>query len=112
MAITSLTIATAFAGGIREGATMHVKDGSMWFQQDYDLDVWQRFKAIATPEVMDSYQDVVLECRQAWQFVLVQTVKILTYWPDQHRVKVRMQGPPGKAMTGTLWWVDDRDIVD
>lgn len=67
---------------------VQAKEMSMWFGTDTDLTVWQRFREIATPTVMESYRDVVLGSRQAWQFTKIQAVKILSYWPEGHQVNV------------------------
>jgi hypothetical protein len=84
----------------------------MWFQNDYDLAVWQRFGAVATPAVMETYRDVVLGCRQAWQFGSIQTVKILWYWAGGHQVNVEMLIPGKVKFDGSKWSLDDRDLVE
>ena len=110
--ITTLFVMAAlnvcsFANELRVGDEVQVKENSMWFQTDLDLTVWQRFAKVATPEVMESYRSVVLGCRQAWQFLNVQSVKILSYEPEENQVQVKMVGPG--RMHGTVWWVDSDD---
>jgi hypothetical protein len=89
LVLAALTVC-AFAGELRVGARMHVKEMSMWFVTDTDLAVWQRFREIAAPAVMESYRNVVLGSRQAWQFTNIQAVTILSYWPERHQVNVEM----------------------
>jgi hypothetical protein len=79
----------SFAGEIRLGAKMHVKELSMWFETDRELLVWQRFQHVSSPEVIKSYQDVLLGSRGAWQFGSKLPVKIISYWQDSHQVEVK-----------------------
>jgi hypothetical protein len=115
--ITTLLLIAAlnvcsFADQFRVGARMQVKENSMCFQTDIDLTVWQRFGKVVTSAVMESYRNVVLGSRQAWQFTNIQAVKILSYWPEWHQVHVEMLIPGKVKWTGSRWWLDDRDIVE
>jgi hypothetical protein len=85
-----LPLINGFAAEIREGARMHVKENSMWFHSSTELAVWQRFQQVSTPEVMKTYQEIVLDTREAWQFGNRLPVKIITYWPGEHEVEVKM----------------------
>jgi hypothetical protein len=98
-----------FADQVRVGASMHVKENSIWFQTDTDLTVWQRFRKVASSAVMESYRSVVLGSRQAWQFTNIQLVRILSYEPEENQVKVEML-TPGR-LNGSIWWVDSNDCV-
>jgi hypothetical protein len=109
--LAALTVC-AFAGQFRVGARMHVKENSMWFQTDTDLTVWQRFQKVATPAVIESYRDVVLGSRQAWQFGNIQSVKILSYEPEENQVKVEMLVPGKIRLDGSIWWLDGGDLVE
>ena len=110
LVILTISLASAFAGQFRVGAKMHVKEDSMWFQTDVGLTVWQRFQKTATPSVLESYRDVVLGSRQAWQFGLVQSVKILGYEPQENQVNVEMLVPGKIKWDGSTWWLDGRDL--
>jgi len=112
LVILTTSLVSAFAGQFRVGARMHVKEDSMWFQTDADLTVWQRFQKTATPPVLESYRDVVLGSRQAWQFGLVQSVKILGYEPQENQVNVQMLTPGKIKWDGSIWWMDGSDLME
>ena len=58
---------------------------------------------------MESYRNVVLGSRQAWQFTNIQPVKILRYEPEENQVKVEMLAPG--RLNGSVWWLDGNDFV-
>jgi hypothetical protein len=66
----------SLAAQFKVGDKIDIKEDSMWFPDQISLIVWQRFAKVASPEVLESYRDVVLGCRAAWQFLDRQTVKI------------------------------------
>jgi len=100
----------AFAGEIREGATVYVKANSMWFQSASTLATWQRDKKHLSPEDLKAHQDNILGSRDAWQFITKQPVRIRRYWATVHEVEVEMLSPG--RLHGSIWWVDDKDCVN
>jgi len=112
IAIFALLVAMnvcSFAAEIREGARMHLKENSMWFQSSSELATWQRFQQVSTPQVIKTYQDVVLGTREAWQFGNKLPVRIVTYWPNEHEVEVKMLPVGGRF---DIWWVDAKDCIE
>ena len=83
----------AFAGEIREGATMHVKADSMWFESYNGLYTWQRDKKTLTREDLKAHQDNRLGSRDAWQFTSKQPVRIHRYYAAGNAVEVEMLSP-------------------
>jgi hypothetical protein len=57
------------------------------------------------------YQQIILETRQAWQFIGGPTnVQVISYWANQHEINVKML-TEGR-LAGTEWWVDDKDYMN
>ena len=99
----------ALAGDLKKGDILSVKEGSLWFQTSGGLSVYQRFAAEISPEVLAKYREVVLQCREAWEFTTVQKVKVLFYNdPLDHQVWVEMLGSGSKK--GSDWYIDTKDI--
>jgi hypothetical protein len=99
----------AYAGEIRDGATMQVKPNSIWFQKVNELSHWQRIKKSGDSKALEAYQDKELSERDAWQFTNPLTVKVVSYDAAKHQVKVEME-TPGR-MQGTSWFLDDNTLV-
>jgi hypothetical protein len=96
-------------GDLKKGDILNVKAGSLWFQTPESLSVYQRFAAEISPEVLTKYREVVLQCREAWEFGAVQKVKVLFYNdPLDHQVWVEMLGSGSKK--GSDWYIDTKDI--
>jgi hypothetical protein len=99
----------AFAGEIKNGATMQVKANSIWFQDPALLARWQKLKKAGDAKALAQYQDKVLRARDAWQFLDQLPVKILRYEPGKHRVSVEMT-TEGR-LNGTTWSIDPDALV-
>jgi hypothetical protein len=99
----------AYAGEIRDGATMQVKPNSIWFQKVNELSHWQRIKKSGDSKALEAYQDKELSERDAWQFTNPLTVKVVSYDAAKHQVKVEME-TPGR-MQGTTWFLDDTTLT-
>jgi hypothetical protein len=100
----ALTIGS-FAGEIQNGATVQVKPDSIWFQDEGRLSRWQQLKTSGKSDALADYQQKQLSSRNAWQFGKPLTVKILSYNPAKHQVKVKME--TFGHMQGTKWYLDD-----
>jgi hypothetical protein len=99
----------ALGGDLKKGDILNVNAGSLWFQTSGGLSVYQRFATEISPQVLAKYREVVLQCREAWEFTAVQKVKVLFYNdPLGHQVQVEMLGPGSKK--GTDWYIDTKDI--
>ena len=99
----------ALGGDLKKGDILNVNAGSLWFQTSGGLSVYQRFATEISPEVLAKYREVVLQCREAWEFTAVQTVRVLFYNdPLDHQVWVEMLGHGSKK--GTDWYIDTKDI--
>ena len=98
--------ARAEAAEIRDGETGYIADNSIWFTDEPDLAVWKRVRQAFAPKDVKSYQQIILDTRQAWQFGPVK-VRVISYWTNQHEINVKML-TEGR-LEGTEWWVDDKD---
>ncbi|HZQ12814.1 MAG TPA: hypothetical protein VFB31_08400 [Pseudolabrys sp.] len=99
----------AKAAEIHEGDTGYIADNSIWFTNEPDLAVWKRVRQVFAPKDVEAYQEIILSTRQAWQFIAGPlSVKVLTYYPEQHAMEVKMLGKG--RFEGTDWWVDDKDF--
>jgi hypothetical protein len=92
------------AGEIRGGATRRVKADSIWFQDAAQLAHWQALKKVGDAAALESYQDVLLKNRDAWQFLYPLEVRILGYRPNAHLVDVKMKSEG--RMKGSRWILD------
>jgi hypothetical protein len=98
----------AEAAEIRDGETGYIANNSFWFTDEPDLAVWKRVRQAFAPNDVKSYQQIILDTRQAWQFIGGPVkVKVISYWSDQHEINVKML-TEGR-LEGTEWWVDDKD---
>ena len=59
----------AEAAEIHDGDTGYIADNSIWFTNEPDLAVWKRVRQAFAPKDVRFYQHIVLEMRQAWQFI-------------------------------------------
>ena len=75
-AILYLAGAYAEAAEIHDGDTGYIARDSIWFTNETDLSVWKRFRQAFAPKDVKTYQQIILEERQAWQFSGPTKVKI------------------------------------
>lgn len=108
LTLLALTSAT-YAGEIRPGASMQVKPDSIWFEDRARLAHWQALKKAGDSKALASYQDGLLQARQAWQFTRPLTVRIRGYEPKAHLVDVEMQ-TEGR-LQGSRWMLDARALL-
>ena len=107
-----------FVGGVRadaaeihDGDTGSIANNSIWFTDESDLAVWKRVRQTFAPKDVKIYQQIILDTRQAWQFIGGPTkVKVISYWANQHEINVKML-TEGR-LAGTEWWVDDKDYIN
>jgi hypothetical protein len=99
-----LPVAGALAKDIRKGAIVQVKADAIWFEGAAQLTHWQKLKKSGKPAALASYEDEVRARREAWQFSVRQTVKILAHEPAAHQIHVEML-TEGR-MHGTRWLLD------
>ena len=98
------------AANVHEGDTGSIANNSIWFTEEAALAVWQRVRQVFAPKDVETYQGIILEARQAWQFVAGQlTVKVISYDAQRHEMQVKML-TKGR-FEGTDWWVDDKDYL-
>jgi hypothetical protein len=103
LTLLALTSAT-HAGEIRIGASMQVKPDSIWFEDRANLARWQALKKAGDSKALASYQDGLLQAREAWQFTRPLTVRIRGFEPKAHLVDVEMQ-TEGR-LQGSTWVLD------
>ena len=103
-----------FAGGyaeaaeVHEGDTGYIANNSIWFSDHADLAVWKRVRQAFAPKDVKTYQQIILEERQAWQFISGPIkVKVISYWANQHEINVKML-TEGR-LADSAWWVEDKD---
>ena len=96
------------AAEIHDGDTGYIADNSIWFTNETDLSVWKRVRQAFAPKDVKTYQQIILEERQAWQFISGPIkVKVLSYWGNQHEINVKML-TEGR-LADSQWWVEDKD---
>jgi len=108
LSIWLILVGTADAGEIRPGASMRVKPDSIWFEDRAKLMRWQALKKAGDAKALASYQDGLLQAREAWQFTRPLTVRIRGFEPKAHLVNVEMQ-TEGRLQGST--WVLDASVL-
>ena len=107
-AILCLAAKQIDAAEIHDGDTGYIANNSIWFTNESDLSVWKRVGQAFAPKDVKTYQKIILEERQAWQFVSgPMKVKVLSYWANQHEINVKML-TEGR-LADSEWWVEDKD---
>jgi len=106
-AILCLAGVLAEAAEISDGDTGYIADNSIWFTDETGLSVWKRVRQAFAPKDVKTYQQIILEERQAWQFSGPIKVKVISYWANQHEVNVKML-TEGR-LADSEWWVEDKD---
>ena len=107
-AILCIVGVCAEAADIHDGETGYIADSSIWFTNESDLSVWKRVREAFAPKDVQTYQDIILKERQAWQFISGPVkVKVISYWANQHEINVKML-TEGR-LANTEWWVEDKD---
>jgi hypothetical protein len=89
---------------IEKDAIATVRANSIWFEDAAGLSRWQESKKSMGAEAFEGYQHQLLGNREAWQFTLPLTVKILGSDADHNQTRVELQ-TPGRLM-GTEWHLD------
>ena len=98
----------AEAAEIHDGDTGYIANDSLWFTDESDLSVWKRVRQAFAPKDVKTYQQIILEERQAWQFISGPIkVKVISYWANQHEINVKML-TEGR-LADSEWWVEDKD---
>jgi len=98
----------AEAAEIHDGETGYIANDSLWFTDESDLSVWKRVRQAFAPKDVKTYQQIILEERQAWQFISGPIkVKVISYWANQHEINVKML-TEGR-LADSEWWVEDKD---
>ena len=110
VAILCLAGVHAEAAEIRDGDTGYIANNSIWFTEESDLSVWKRVRQAFAPKDVKTYQQIILEERQAWQFSGPIKVKVISYWANQHEINVKML-TEGR-LADSEWWVEDKDYSD
>ena len=101
----------AEAAEIHDGDTGSIANNSIWFTDEPDLAVWKRVRQTFAPKDVKIYQQIILDTRQAWQFIGGPIkVQVISYWVNQHEINVKML-TEGR-LAGTEWWVDDKDYMN
>jgi hypothetical protein len=106
-AILCFAAVCAEAAEIHDGDTGYIAKNSIWFTNESDLSVWKRVRQAFAPEDVKTYQQIILEERQAWQFSGPIKVKVISYWANQHEINVKML-TEGR-LADSEWWVEDND---
>jgi hypothetical protein len=98
--------AYAEAAEIHDGDTGYIANNSIWFTNESES-VWKRVRQAFAPKDVKTYQQIILEERQAWQFSGPIKVKVISYWSNQHEINVKML-TEGR-LADSEWWVEDKD---
>jgi hypothetical protein len=107
-AILCFGVARGEAAEIHDGDIGYVVNNSLWFTDESDLAVWKRVRRAFAPKDVKTYQQIILDTRQAWQFIAGPLkVQVISYWADQHEINVKML-TEGR-LADSEWWVEDKD---
>ena len=107
-AILCSAVSHAEAVEIHDGDTGYIVNNSIWFTDESALAVWKQVRKAFGPKDVKTYQQIILDTRQAWQFISGPTkVKVISYWANQHEINVKML-TEGR-LADSEWWVDDKD---
>jgi hypothetical protein len=107
-AILCCASADVHATDIHDGDKGYIANNSIWFTDESDLSVWKRVRQAFAPKDVKVYQKIILEERQAWQFISGPIkVEVLSYWANQHEINVKML-TEGR-LADSEWWVEDKD---
>jgi hypothetical protein len=102
------SVAHAEAAEIHDGDTGYIANNSIWFTDEPGLAVWTRVRNAFAPKDVKTYQQIILDTRQAWQFISGPIkVKVISYWANQHEINVKML-TEGR-LADSKWWVEDKD---
>lgn len=103
------SLATSSAAqDIRRGQILHVKPNSIWFQDQAQIDRWQRLKTSGDDAALKSHEHDVLSSRDAWQFINEITVRVLRYNAAKHQADLKMI-TTGRMRDST--WIVDTDAL-
>ena len=80
----------AEAAEIHDGDTGYIAKNSNWFTDESDLSVWKRVRQTFASTDVKTYQQIILEERQAWQFSGPIKVKVISYLANQHEIHVKI----------------------
>src|SRR5262245_66509636 len=80
----------AEAAEIHDGDTGYIAKNSIWFTDESDLSVWKRVRQTFAPKDVKTYQQIILEERQAWQFSGPIKVKVISYWANKNEIQEKM----------------------
>jgi hypothetical protein len=106
--IICFAVVHAEAAEIHDGDTGYVANNSIWLTDESDLAVWKRVRQAFAPKDVKAYQQIILDTRQAWQFISGPIkVKVISYWANQHEINVKML-TEGR-LADSEWWVEDKD---
>jgi hypothetical protein len=94
----------AHAGELRRGALVQVKPDAIWFEDRAKLAHWQALKSAGDARALASYQDGLLQAREAWQFTKPLTVRIRSVAPKARLIDVEMQ--TAGRLQGSTWVLD------
>jgi len=107
-AILCSAVPHAEAVEIHDGDTGYIANNSIWFTDESALAVWKRVRKAFAPKDVTTYQQIIFDTRQAWQFISGPIkVQVLSYWANQHEINVKML-TEGR-LADSEWWVDDKD---
>ena len=107
-AILCFGVARSEAAEIHDGDIGYIANNSIWFTDESDLAVWKRVRRAFAPKDVKTYQQIILDTRQAWQFIAGPLkVQVISYWADQHEINVKML-TEGR-LADSEWWVEDKD---
>jgi hypothetical protein len=107
MKVKTLILAPIVIAASALAADKSVSPGTMYFESQGDLNVWQYLVETSTQRDIKNYQDLILREPGTWKSLNPMTVAIITHYPELHQSQVNISG---SRLCKRLFWIDDRSF--
>ncbi|MGA8658509.1 MAG: hypothetical protein WB586_20405 [Chthoniobacterales bacterium] len=107
MKIKTLIMAPIAITASALAADKTVLSGTMYFQNQGDLNIWQYLLETSTQRDVKNYQSVILREPGTWKFANPMRVKVITHYPELHQSQVSISNG---RLCKSLFWIDDRSF--
>ena len=109
MQIKALILASILFAASAFAAEQTILPGTMYFENQGDLNIWQYIVESSNWRTVRNYQEVILRERETWKFTSPMQVKVVTHYPELHQSEVKMLNCG--RLYKSIFWIDDRNLV-
>jgi hypothetical protein len=109
MQIKALILASILFAASAFADDQTILPGTMYFESQGDLNIWQYVAESSNWRSVRNYQDVILREREAWKLTNPMQVMVVTQYPELHQSEVKMLSCG--RLYKSIFWIDDRDLV-